>query len=940
MADLTVQAGAGGEEVQSMARMFEGMTTQETFTDYVGRPGYGKAGKAIGLLANMYQVRYKKQGLRIFHYDATIQPVVKRTGGKKDTGPSRDKLQKVWQQAAKEAKGPLKKAFDQAAFDLVKNVYSPTRFPIEGNKVEIITTYSEDGGDDERDRWRIVISHAETGRGQGGEHVIDLDSIIEFCKGNKLTEAAKEQMLVAVQAMNILFRQDVSERFKAKGAQGRRFFGTEGAVPIADGGLVYQGFMQSFRFTQTGLPAIQLDTAYSAFVKPGMLLDVIPELLGMGGGGGGGRGGRGGMRGGFGGRGGAPGGGGAPAIQNLSPHQLKQLNGILRNAKFTVTHRKTNRVFTLSRIAQQAAADCKFLLQGRDGQPDKMVHVPEYFQKVHNVQVTKPRLPCVVQGKNYIPMEFVRLVEFNSIPFAKLSANQTADMIKVAAKPPAERKAKIAEWRNKLDWGNLEKVKAWNVEVNPNMMTLQGRVLPPPAIHYQSGQQRPMGGAWNMRGAKYAKAGQPLVAWSIVNLDPRCERGAIQQFVTQLVRNLNITNCPVQNAQPPIVDCHLNTNTRFDVMRGFEDIKPALQAGARAAFQAGKRDPQLIVLLLPNKDLGRYAEIKRCAAQDLKAPVVTQLLQTQKIRGDRGMDQYIGNVSMKIHAKLGGVTHHVPQPMLDKTTMMIGADVTHPPRRAENDLIAPSIAVSVAAISGDNNLFRPAIRPQEGRKETITDLFGMVVSHLKVFQKNTKALPAKIIMFRDGVSEGQYAKCATEEYAAILAAAREVDAKYRPKITFVVCVKRHAMRFFAQNAADGDRTGNLPPGTVVDTNVCHPFAFDFYLQAHQGLQGTARPTHYMVVKDDIGFDADKMQGLCNALCYSYARACRSVSLIPVAYYSDIIAGKCRDLIYKDDSSDAATSVSGASGGHATFDPLELSNRIENATAFNSVAWYM
>ena len=38
----------------------------------------------------------------------------------------------------------------------------------------------------------------------------------------------------------------------------------------------------------------------------------------------------------------------------------------------------------------------------------------------------------------------------------------------------------------------------------------------------------------------------------------------------------------------------------------------------------------------------------------------------------------------------------------------------------------------------------------------------------------------------------------------------------------------------------------------------------------------------------------------------------------------IIAGKCRDLIYKDDSSDAVTSVSGASGGHATFDPLELS----------------
>ena len=36
MADLTVQAGAGGAEVQRMARMFEGMSTQETFTGEFG----------------------------------------------------------------------------------------------------------------------------------------------------------------------------------------------------------------------------------------------------------------------------------------------------------------------------------------------------------------------------------------------------------------------------------------------------------------------------------------------------------------------------------------------------------------------------------------------------------------------------------------------------------------------------------------------------------------------------------------------------------------------------------------------------------------------------------------------------------------------------------------------------------------------------------------
>lgn len=55
-------------------------------------------------------------------------------------------------------------------------------------------------------------------------------------------------------------------------------------------------------------------------------------MLGMGGGGGrGGRGGRGGFR------GGAP--GGSSSVQSLDPRQVSKLNGILRNAKFQVTHR-------------------------------------------------------------------------------------------------------------------------------------------------------------------------------------------------------------------------------------------------------------------------------------------------------------------------------------------------------------------------------------------------------------------------------------------------------------------------------------------------------------------------------------------------------------------------------------------------------------------------
>jgi hypothetical protein len=52
--------------------------------------------------------------------------------------------------------------------------------------------------------------------------------------------------------------------------------------------------------------------------------------------------------------------------------------------------------------------------------------------------------------------------------------------------------------------------------------------------------------------------------------------------------------------QPPIINANPNTGQRFDVNRSWNDIRPALQAGARAAYMAGKnQNPQLIVVLLP-----------------------------------------------------------------------------------------------------------------------------------------------------------------------------------------------------------------------------------------------------------------------------------------------------------------------------------------------------
>ena len=89
--------------------------------------------------------------------------------------------------------------------------------------------------------------------------------------------------------------------------------------------------------------------------------------------------------------------------------------------------------------------------------------------------------------------------------------------------------------------------------------------------------------------------------------------------------------------------------------------------------------------------------------------------------------------------------------------------------------------------------------------------------------KNGNQRPERLIFFRDGVSEGQYSTVVDHEIRAVKAACREIDPRYAPKLTYIVCAKRHHVRFFAKKEQDTDRSGNLPAGTVGASSSCLPF---------------------------------------------------------------------------------------------------------------------
>ena len=89
-------------------------------------------------------------------------------------------------------------------------------------------------------------------------------------------------------------------------------------------------------------------------------------------------------------------------------------------------------------------------------------------------------------------------------------------------------------------------------------------------------------------------------------------------------------------------------------------------------------------------------------------------------------------------------------------------------------------------------------------------------------------------------SQGQYNQVVEIEFPALIQAFSKVDPRdprYRPKVTIVICGKRHNTRFYPTSEDGADRTTNTKAGTVVDKGVTGVYTFDYFLQAHSGLQG-------------------------------------------------------------------------------------------------------
>ncbi|KAL7153991.1 hypothetical protein ABFS83_04G205300 [Erythranthe nasuta] len=702
----------------------------------------------------------------------------------------------------------------------------------------------------------------------------DLHHLKEFLQGRQVDNPHE-----TIQCLDVVLRSKPSNSYEAVG---RSFFHRNFGSGKLDDGLDYwKGFYQSLRPTQMGL-SLNIDISARAFIEPIYVSEFVFNYLNLG-----------------------------DRNSPLSEQDRIKVKRALKGVKVESTYLNYTKRFNIIGVSTESTESLMFTIDTSGAQ----ISVSEYFRQHRSIELMYPRLPAIQSGIGrpiYIPMELCKIVEGQRYS-RKLNGRQVTALLQATCERPANREGAIRKMVERNNYNHDELVnREFGIQIRPELMSVEARVLPAPLLKYHDSGKlkrvRPNEGQWNMMNKKMINGGK-VDFWTCVNFSG-CNDDVVERFISELVATCRSRGMEFR-PRPLVPTCTKPSN---QIEKSLRDI--------HSDCLKRRKQLQLLLIILPD-ETGSYGLIKRVCETELG--IVSQCCQPKNILKSNN-HQFLENVSLKINVKVGGRNTVLEKALCrkipfvsDRPTIIFGADVTHP---QPGDESSPSIAAVVASMDWPEvTKYRALVSAQGHMEEIIQDLCinedsGMIREHLVAFYQNNKCFPHRLIFYRDGVSEGQFYQVLLYEVDAIRKACKELQPDYQPRITFVVVQKRHHTRLFPadhRNPKTADESGNILPGTVVDTKICHPNQFDFYLCSHAGIQGTSRPAHYHVLFDENHFSANGLQMLTYSLCYTYARCTRSVSIVPPAYYAHLAAFRARYYIKGGDLSYNGSAAAGPDG---------------------------
>ncbi|XP_071093957.1 piwi-like protein 1 isoform X1 [Haliotis cracherodii] len=408
--------------------------------------------------------------------------------------------------------------------------------------------------------------------------------------------------------------------------------------------------------------------------------------------------------------------------------------------------------------------------------------------------------------------------------------------------PPDDRVARLLSFRNRLERNEQarQEVENWDFQFSEALVEVSGRLLrPEPIIH--GGNTRffynPQHAEWSssVRGKKLLVT-VALSNWVV--LSP----SRYKHLAVDFVQTLKMVGPPMDMRFSPPEYIFIDDDRNETYVRALRNcVTP---------------DIQLVVCIASNNRKDRYDAIKKfCTCE---RPVPSQVVLQRTLCKRQMMMSVATKIAIQLNCKLGGEAWAVEIPFTTPF-MVIGIDTYH-----DSSVRNRSVGGVVCSINQTCTRYYSRVCFQDTHVELVNGLTTICTAALRKYQEVNGVLPQRIIIYRDGVGDGQLEAVVSHELPQVMESFQR-SGQECPRVSFIVVKKRIGTRLFSKT----NRVSNPPPGTLVDSVITKKEWYDFFLVSQSVRQGTVSPTHYNVIWDDSNLLPDRMQRLAYKMTHLY-----------------------------------------------------------------------
>ncbi|CAD8044745.1 unnamed protein product [Paramecium primaurelia] len=553
--------------------------------------------------------------------------------------------------------------------------------------------------------------------------------------------------------------------------------------------------------------------------------------------------------------------------------QFKQNLDIVIGQIVMTTYNK--KFYQISGIELKMSPKSTFQNQNGEAITFEQYYSSKYNQKIESNQ---PLLKAIVKGKRDQNQKEIFLIpslcQMTGLTDEMRNDFNAMKKISEITKPSAEIRMRTAQdfiqqlqntkIINKKDNTQKEVLNEWGLEIKKDCISIQAQRLDPGNMlmgrdlklnlgDYKTNLDR------QTQTQMYQTPQQQLMLAIFYNVNSG------KQSLTSFLENFKLACGEFQfNAfyQPKVIE--MQQDREEELERLLQDLKVfADQKQIKVNF--------LLFLLPGQKKKARlYKACKRISMA--KFGCASQVIIEKTL--SRNTRSIVNKILIQLNAKIGGTPwalDGIPDIFANKPTMICGVDIfTKIGRKSQ-----------LAFCSTINRNFSRYYSQVLTSGEFCSHLQQCLKAALIAFKQELQVYPKNVIIYRDGVGDGQQAAVLGTELPQYKQALKELELN-DVSLTLVICNKRVSAKFYTGGQG---RAENPPPGTIIDNKIItNEEAIKFYLISQLSRQGTVTPTLYKVLYSDLQGVEQSIKIMTFKLCWLFYNFTGSIKIpAPVRY---------------------------------------------------------